>query len=68
MEKIRRLSKDEILAIPQKKISGMTHKQIADEYGVGHETIAYWVRRLRAEGFSCPNASIVGRKPIALRD
>ena len=65
---LRRLTRDEILAIPEMKRQGMSNQKIADQYGTVHTTIIYWIKRLRAEGFDVVNLPKNGREPIKLRD
>lgn len=62
------LTKEQILRIPGLKEGGMSNTDVARELGVARETVAHWIRRLRAEGFTVKNQPSRGRQAIKLRD
>lgn len=45
-----KLTKEQVVAIPQLIAKGMQCKEIAKLYGVTPTAIAYWVRRHRKDG------------------
>lgn len=63
-----KLTKEQILSIPGLKDAGMSNRDVARELGIAKETVAYWIRRLRAEGFTVVNQPARGRQAIKLRD
>ncbi len=63
-----KMTKEMVLGIPSLKEKGMSHQEIADQYGVAFRTVQYWVRRLREEGFDMKNKKPAGRPAMKLRD
>jgi transposase len=61
--KMKNLTKDEILSIPELKTQGKTNKDIAHTLGVSLRTIQNWAIRLRKKGHKTPYDK-KGRKPI----
>lgn len=49
MRKKVRLSKEQVLSIPE-KLKESTPGEIGIEFGVSRESIMYWIRKLRTKG------------------
>lgn len=49
-----KLTKKNVLKIPEWRDIGLTNKQIAERLGVHERAITYWVRRLREAGYTVP--------------
>lgn len=64
---MNRLTKEQIMQIPEKRNAGMTDQEIADEFKVSRTTISYWVKRLRESGHEIKRFGRNGRKPMELK-
>ena len=61
-----RLTREQVLSIPVLRNKGKTNEEIAAEFKVARNTVAYWVRRLREDGHEIKRFGRGGRKPLEL--
>jgi len=66
-EKFKRLKRPEKLTdlLPYLKI-GTMQKDLAVRYGVRHETVNRWIKRLKKAGYPIPEKNKGGRKPLRI--
>lgn len=63
----RKLTRGQVLNLIQNRKDGFTNKEIAKRLGVHTETINYWFKRLRDEGYEVPTRVFKGgRKKMKL--
>lgn len=61
-----KLNREQALSIVEKRNAGMTNDEIAAELGISRTSVAYWVRRLRKEGYEIKRFARGGRKAMEL--
>lgn len=63
---MNKLSREQVMSIPEMRAEGKTNEQIAELLNVTRMTVNYWVRRLRDEGHEIKRFGRGGRKAMAL--
>ena len=63
-KKLQRLTKEQIVQIPQLAKQGLSNRQIGLMFGVTKVTIDQWIVKLKTAGYRLPYRS--GAKPIKL--
>jgi len=63
---MKKLTKEQVLQIGEKRNAGKTNAEIALELGVSSMTISYWVKRLRDSGQEVKRFARGGNKAMEL--
>jgi len=61
-----KLKVEQITDIPKLRNLGHTNEEIAEMFNTTSKTIAYWVTKLREEGYEIKRFGRGGRKPIII--
>lgn len=62
-----RLTKEEVLSIKEMRKKGRSNSEIADRLDVSPRAVAYWIKRLRDEGYEIPIMNKGGGRAIILK-